>query len=152
MNIVWETDEGEARNIILLIFVLWRCFNCRWVKDEAESLIWDQMKSQFFFANWLCWIPSKSEVSRYSGFIDNSLIISHTRQPYLPSRWVYPLAPGVTKGNENTAWIQGSIFFVFGVNQGNMGMGSKIFLCNPRGWKLLLRPSLGWCSLVYVED
>ena len=45
MNFVWKTDDGEAGNIILLIFVLWGCFNCRWVRIEAESLIWDQLKS-----------------------------------------------------------------------------------------------------------
>ena len=47
---------GEAGNI-LLIFVLWGCFNCRWVGVEAESLIWGQLKSHLsiivFFANWL---------------------------------------------------------------------------------------------------
>ena len=37
--------DGEAGNIILLIFVLWGCFNYRWVRVEAESLIWDQLKS-----------------------------------------------------------------------------------------------------------
>ena len=39
VNFVWETDEGEAGNIILLIFVLWGGFNCRWVWVKAESLI-----------------------------------------------------------------------------------------------------------------
>ena len=47
---------GEAGNI-LLIFVLWGCFNCRWVRVEAESLIWGQLKLHLsvivFFANWL---------------------------------------------------------------------------------------------------
>ena len=34
MNFVWKTDEGGsegAESIVLLIFVLWRCFNCRWM-------------------------------------------------------------------------------------------------------------------------
>ena len=57
VNFVWEIDEGEVGNIILLIFVLWGCFNCRWVKVEAESLIWGQLKLHpsvpAFFANWL---------------------------------------------------------------------------------------------------
>ena len=53
-NFVWETNEGEARNIILLIFGLWGCFDCWWVRFEAESLIWGQLKSHlsssvFFF-------------------------------------------------------------------------------------------------------
>ena len=34
-----ETDGGKAGNFIFLIFVLWGCFNCRWVRVEAESLI-----------------------------------------------------------------------------------------------------------------
>ena len=29
MNFVWKTDEGEAESIVLLIFVLWQCFNRR---------------------------------------------------------------------------------------------------------------------------
>ena len=45
VNFVWETDKGEAGNIILLIFVLWGGFNCRWVWVKAESLIWSQLKS-----------------------------------------------------------------------------------------------------------
>ena len=55
VNFVWESDEGEAGNI-LLIFVLWRCFNCWWVRVEAECLIWGQLKSHLyvpvFFPNW----------------------------------------------------------------------------------------------------
>ena len=30
-NYVWKTNEGEAESI-MLIFVLWRCFNSRWVR------------------------------------------------------------------------------------------------------------------------
>ena len=33
MNFVWKYDEGEGKSIVLLIFVLWRCFNRRWVRD-----------------------------------------------------------------------------------------------------------------------
>ena len=39
-NFVWKTDETES--IVLLIFVLWRCLNFRWIKrggSGAESLI-----------------------------------------------------------------------------------------------------------------
>ena len=32
LNFVWKTDEGEAESIVLLIFVLWRCFNRRWMR------------------------------------------------------------------------------------------------------------------------
>ena len=28
VNFVWKTDEGEAESIVLLIFDIWRCFNC----------------------------------------------------------------------------------------------------------------------------
>ena len=33
MNYVWKTDEVEAESIVLLIFVLWRCLNLRWMKS-----------------------------------------------------------------------------------------------------------------------
>ena len=41
VNFVWKTDEGEAESIVLLIFVLWWCFNCWWVRGGGvgESLI-----------------------------------------------------------------------------------------------------------------
>ena len=29
VNFVWKTNEGEAESIVLLNFVLLRCFNCR---------------------------------------------------------------------------------------------------------------------------
>ena len=32
VNFVWKTDEREAESIVLLIFVLWWCFNCLWVR------------------------------------------------------------------------------------------------------------------------
>ena len=32
VNFVWKTDEGEAESTVLLIFVLWKCFNRRWVR------------------------------------------------------------------------------------------------------------------------
>ena len=40
VNFVWETDEGVTGSIILLIFILLGCFNCWWVRVEAEHLIW----------------------------------------------------------------------------------------------------------------
>ena len=41
VNFVWKTDEGEAKSIVLLILVFWRCLN-RWMRGGgvgAESLI-----------------------------------------------------------------------------------------------------------------
>ena len=32
VNVVWKTDEVEAESIVLLIFVLWRCLNLRWMR------------------------------------------------------------------------------------------------------------------------
>ena len=31
VNFVPKNDKGEAENIVLLIFVLWWCFNSRWM-------------------------------------------------------------------------------------------------------------------------
>ena len=31
VNFVEKTNEGGTESIVLLIFVPWRCFNCRWV-------------------------------------------------------------------------------------------------------------------------
>ena len=31
VNFTRKTDEGEPESIVLLAFVLWRCFNRRWV-------------------------------------------------------------------------------------------------------------------------
>ena len=38
MNFVWKTDEGEAESTVLLIFVLWRCYNCRRVDKVCRDL------------------------------------------------------------------------------------------------------------------
>ena len=35
VNFVWKTDDGEAESIVLLILVLWRCFNCRWMRVDG---------------------------------------------------------------------------------------------------------------------
>ena len=32
VNFVWKTDEVEIESIVLLIFVLWRSFHCRWMR------------------------------------------------------------------------------------------------------------------------
>ena len=39
VNFVWKTDEGEAKSIVLLIFVLWRCLNLRWIKGGGMGQI-----------------------------------------------------------------------------------------------------------------
>ena len=65
VNFMWKTDEVEVRNIILLIFVLLACFNCRWVRVEAESLIWGQLKSHIsvpIFSNKLVGLNPKARV------------------------------------------------------------------------------------------
>ena len=41
VSLVWKTIGREAKNIVLLIFILWRCFNYR--LGGAESLIYDQL-------------------------------------------------------------------------------------------------------------
>ena len=33
VNFVWKTDKGEEKSIVLLTFVLWQCFNHRWVRS-----------------------------------------------------------------------------------------------------------------------
>ena len=37
MNLLWKTDEREAESIVLLIFALWWCFNCRWMRGVGEG-------------------------------------------------------------------------------------------------------------------
>ena len=32
VKFVWKTNEIEEESILLLIFVLWQCFNRRWVR------------------------------------------------------------------------------------------------------------------------
>ena len=32
VDFVWKTDGGETESIVLLIFVLWWCFNRRWMR------------------------------------------------------------------------------------------------------------------------
>ena len=32
VNFAWKIDEGEAESIVLLFFVLWWCFNRRWMR------------------------------------------------------------------------------------------------------------------------
>ena len=35
VNFVRKTNEGETESIFLLVFVLWQCFNRRWVMDSG---------------------------------------------------------------------------------------------------------------------
>ena len=39
VNFVWKTDKAES--IVLLIFVLWRCLNLRWLRGGAVYLVWN---------------------------------------------------------------------------------------------------------------
>ena len=39
VKFVWKADEREEESIVLLNFVLWQCFNRRWLLGGAESLI-----------------------------------------------------------------------------------------------------------------
>ena len=32
LKFVLKTDEGETESIVLIMFHIWRCFNCRWVR------------------------------------------------------------------------------------------------------------------------
>ena len=38
VNFTWKTDEGETESIVLLIFILWRCFNRRWMRGGRVVL------------------------------------------------------------------------------------------------------------------
>ena len=38
VKFVWKTDYGEAESIVLLISVLWRCFNHRWMRGGNSYL------------------------------------------------------------------------------------------------------------------
>ena len=48
VNVVWKTDEGEAESIVLLIFVLWQCFNFCWVRGGGFG------QKVLFRASWNC--------------------------------------------------------------------------------------------------
>ena len=55
-NIVWKIDEGEAESIVLLIFVLWRCFNGQWMRGAGvgvESCI-NRIFLRFIFMSYCC--------------------------------------------------------------------------------------------------
>ena len=46
-NFVWKANKGEAESIVLLIFVLWDCFNRHWVKGGG---VWQKV---IFRASWM---------------------------------------------------------------------------------------------------
>ena len=49
VNSVWKADEVEAEDIVLLIFVLWRCFNRRWMRDGGvgQKVLWPAEMASF---------------------------------------------------------------------------------------------------------
>ena len=129
LNFVWETDEGKTGNIILLIFVLSGCFNCRWVRVEEEVSLGPAEIASFcscFFSQfgWAA-SPSENEVSRYSVFIGNltdelirllSVLLKEIRmlrESKILSFWFLALIKGMWRCGE-----------------------CKIFLSISRGWKL----------------
>ena len=54
VNFVWKTDEEEAESIILLIFDIWRCFNCRWVRGGGvcQKVLFRASWNRTFFQPW----------------------------------------------------------------------------------------------------
>ena len=44
VNFQWKTDEGAAESIVLLIFVLWQCFNCQWMRGRVFPTGWGGMR------------------------------------------------------------------------------------------------------------
>ena len=53
VNFVWKTDEGEAESIVLLIFVLWLCFNRWWMRGAGvrQKKLFRASRNRIFF--WL---------------------------------------------------------------------------------------------------
>ena len=51
VNFVQKTDEVEAESIVLLIFVLWRCFNRRWVRGGGvlQKVLFRASRNSIFF-------------------------------------------------------------------------------------------------------
>ena len=72
VNLVWKTNEEEAEIIVLLIFIIWRCFNRRWVRAGgvgAEGFTQGQIKSHPFPGGNLVKVRSMmhSQVGYFSG-------------------------------------------------------------------------------------
>ena len=52
VNFAWKTNEGEAESIDWLIFCLWRCFNCWWVRYSrvGQKFYLGPAEITFFFS------------------------------------------------------------------------------------------------------
>ena len=113
----WKINKTEVGSIILILFGAWRLR-----QKFSFGVSWNRI---FFFLFFYKLVHLNLEAQRnYSSFIGNYVIISHTRQLCPPSRWVHHhLVPVVNNGNKDAGWIQGSNFFVFGINQGNAEVG-----------------------------
>ena len=55
VNFVWKTKEGETESTVLLIFVLWRCFNRRWMRGDGvgQKVLFRSSWNCMFFQLWL---------------------------------------------------------------------------------------------------
>ena len=51
VNFVRKTDEGEVKNIVLLIFVLWWCFNHQWMRgrEVGQNVLFRASRNRIFF-------------------------------------------------------------------------------------------------------
>ena len=67
-NFAWKTDEGEGGSIVLLIFVLWRCFTCRWVKSCGLG------EKVLFRASWTLFFSSRDLSCRSISMIHSGLL------------------------------------------------------------------------------
>ena len=78
VNILWKTDDGEAENIVLLMFVLWRNFN-RWLvlfraswnciffqpgfcRGNKHDTFWHVLSTRYFYVLFL-WVIAVSDFS-----------------------------------------------------------------------------------------
>ena len=65
VKFVWKVDEGKVESIVLLIFVLWWCFNCQWWGEGRKSYLgpteiasfsnWDFSRSSKYDTFWHVW-------------------------------------------------------------------------------------------------
>ena len=94
---------------------------------EAESLIWGQLKSHFsvivFFRKLVALNPEA--IAKYLAIqllLATSWLLATRSSPIYQVDEFIRLLP-VSLKEVRTLWIQGSIFFVSGVNQGNAEVG-----------------------------
>ena len=85
--------------------------------------------------------------------MDNWPTISHTRYPYLPSRWVLLLVPDEVELNECTRGdLRIHLFFLVLITGMKEGGEPNISLCYPRGMGASPQSLWArWCNLVRVE-